>query len=116
MCIRDSWYALLRGGMHQFRLPVAYAINGGFEVLPVEEWAYPWPRPSVSGVSVTLAGELCTPNDVLARDVDTERLRVGDVVVFTKAGAYGWDISPMDYLHHPKPAVLTVEQPGVMAF
>jgi len=113
---RGTWYALLRGGMHQFRLPVAYAINGGFEVLPVEEWAYPWPRPSVSGVSVTLAGELCTPNDVLARDVDTERLRVGDVVVFTKAGAYGWDISPMDYLHHPKPAVLTVEQPGVMAF
>lgn len=105
---RGTWYAVLRGGMHQFRLPVAYGISGEFEVLPIEDWPYPWDRPEVSGVPVTLAGELCTPNDVLARAVPAERLRIGDVVVFTKAGAYGWDISPMDYLHHPKPVVLTV--------
>jgi 2-[(L-alanin-3-ylcarbamoyl)methyl]-2-hydroxybutanedioate decarboxylase len=110
---RGTWYAIVRGGMHQFRLPVAYGISGTFEVLPIEEWAYPWPRPSTSDTAVTVAGELCTPNDILARSVPTGRLRVGDVIVFTKAGAYGWDISPMDYLHHPKPAVFTVEHPRV---
>lgn len=105
---RGTWYALLRGGMHQFRLPVAYQIDAEFEVLPVGPWPYPWPRPGIAKACVTLAGELCTPNDVLARDTSVDRLRVGDIVVFTKAGAYGWDISPMDYLHHPKPAVLMV--------
>jgi diaminopimelate decarboxylase len=105
---RGTWYATLRGGMHQFRLPVAYKIDAAFEVLPIDAWPYPWDRPAVADVPVTIAGELCTPNDILARDAATERLRVGDVVVFPKAGAYGWDISPMDYLHHPKPSVLTV--------
>jgi diaminopimelate decarboxylase len=105
---RGTWYATLRGGMHQFRLPVAYAIDAPFTVLPVDAWPYPWERPAVADGVVTIAGELCTPNDVLSRNAATDRLRIGDVVVFSKAGAYGWDISPMDYLHHPKPSVLTV--------
>lgn len=106
--IRGAWYAALRGGMHQFRLPVAYGIDAPFTVLPVDAWPYPWDRPGISDTAVTIAGELCTPNDILARNAATDRLRVGDVVVFPKAGAYGRDISPMDYLHHPKPSVLTV--------
>jgi 2-[(L-alanin-3-ylcarbamoyl)methyl]-2-hydroxybutanedioate decarboxylase len=109
---RDTWYALLRGGMHQFRLPVAYRIDAPFEVLPVDRWLYPWKRPAVADVPVTVAGELCTPNDVLARDRVIERLRVGDVLVFPRAGAYGWDISPLDYLRHPRPAVVVLDSPG----
>lgn len=105
---RGTWYAVLRGGMHQFRLPVAYRIDAAFDVLAMEGWAYPWERPSAAGVPITVAGELCTPNDVLSRNAVTDRIRIGDVVVFSQAGAYGWDISPMDYLHHPKPAVLIV--------
>ena len=52
---------------------------------------------------VTVAGELCTPKDVLARDVPVARLRAGDILVFTLAGAYGWDISHHDFLSHPHP-------------
>jgi diaminopimelate decarboxylase len=98
--------------MHQFRLPVAYRIDAPFDVLPVDRWPYPWQRPAVANDIVTVAGELCTPNDVLTRDQPVDRLRAGDVLVFPRAGAYGWDISPLDYLRHPHPAVIVLDSPG----
>ncbi len=60
-------------------------------------------RPELTDTAVTLAGELCTPKDVLARDVPVSRIRVGDIVCFDMAGAYGWDISHHDFLRHAHP-------------
>ncbi|NUK13498.1 type III PLP-dependent enzyme, partial [Streptomyces lunaelactis] len=51
----------------------------------------------------TVAGQLCTPKDVLARRVPAEGLRAGDRVVFALAGAYAWNISHHDFLMHPRP-------------
>ncbi|MEV4646034.1 type III PLP-dependent enzyme [Saccharopolyspora sp. NPDC049357] len=95
-------YALVRGGTHQFRLPSSWQHNHPFTVLPVDRWESTAPRPEVSG-PVTVVGELCTPKDVLARDVPVERIRAGDVLVFSHAGAYGWEISHHDFLSHPHP-------------
>ncbi|GGK37318.1 diaminopimelate decarboxylase [Pilimelia terevasa] len=97
------WFAVLRGGTHHFRLPAAWGYSHPFAVLPVAHWPYPWPRPQVRDAAVTVAGELCTPRDVLARDVPVARVRVGDVLVFGDAGAYGWDISHHDFLRHRHP-------------
>lgn len=99
-------FAVLRGGTHHFRLPAAWGYNHPFAVLPVEAWRYPFARPEVRAVALTVAGELCTPRDVLARDVWVQRLRVGDVLVFPLAGAYGWEISHHDFLSHSHPAQL----------
>ena len=98
-----TWFAIIRGGMHQFRTPVAYGVSWPFTIIHRDEWPYPWPRPSIVDTEVTVAGELCTPNDVLSRDRPVDLLRVGDTLVFEKAGAYGWDISPHQYLRHPSP-------------
>lgn len=95
-------YALVRGGTHQFRLPSSWQHSHPFTVVPVDRWESTAPRPEVSG-PVTVVGELCTPKDVLARDVAVERLRAGDVLVFSHAGAYGWEISHHDFLSHPHP-------------
>jgi 2-[(L-alanin-3-ylcarbamoyl)methyl]-2-hydroxybutanedioate decarboxylase len=100
--------AVVRGGMHHFRLPSAWRMDHPFTVLPVEEWPYPWPRPQAVGEPVDVAGELCTPRDVFARGVAVGRLRAGDVVVFALAGAYGWEISHHDFLRHPHPRHLVV--------
>jgi len=102
------WFAVLRGGTHHFRLPAAWGYSHPFTVLPVERWPYPWPRPEVSGVAVDAVGELCTPRDVLSRDVGVDRLRVGDLLVFGKTGAYGWDISHHEFLRHPHPQVMVL--------
>jgi diaminopimelate decarboxylase len=57
----------------------------------------------VRDARVDAVGELCTPRDVLARDQPVDLLRVGDVLVFARTGAYGWDISHHDFLRHPPP-------------
>ncbi|MCF6436133.1 alanine racemase [Pseudoalteromonas sp. MMG022] len=96
-------FAVLRGGNHHFRLPSSWQHNHPFRVLAREEWPYPFTRPELNDAPVTLCGELCTPKDVLAKGVVVERLRAGDIIVFEKAGAYGWHISHHDFLSHPHP-------------
>ncbi|MEC0208379.1 type III PLP-dependent enzyme [Paenibacillus ehimensis] len=102
-CNHGKHYAVLRGGSHHFRLPGAWQHSHPFEVVPLEHWDYPFARPEVLDVEITVAGELCTPKDVLARDVRVARLRVGDVLLFHLAGAYGWTISAHDFLSHAHP-------------
>jgi diaminopimelate decarboxylase len=104
--VHGTWFAVLRGGTHHFRLPAAWGYSHPFTVVPVERWPYGGERPEVRDAAVTVAGELCTPRDVLARAVDVGRLRVGDVLVFGNTGAYGWDISHHDFLRHPHPDVI----------
>ncbi|MPY82102.1 MAG: siderophore biosynthesis PLP-dependent protein [Actinophytocola sp.] len=95
-------YVLVRGGTHHFRLPVSWQHSHPFTVVPVDAWPSGLPRPTTDG-PVTVVGELCTPKDVLARDVDAGEIRAGDVLVFEYAGAYGWEISHHDFLSHPHP-------------
>ncbi|MDQ7906159.1 alanine racemase [Phytohabitans sp. ZYX-F-186] len=102
------WFAVLRGGTHHFRLPAAWGYSHPFTVLPRDPWPYDFPRPEVGDVEVDAVGELCTPRDVLTRAQRVDRLRVGDVLVFGNAGAYGWDISHHDYLRHPHPDFLVL--------
>ena len=106
--VHGTSFAVLRGGTHHFRLPAAWGYSHPFTVVPVPRWPYGGERPEVRDAAVTVAGELCTPRDVLARDVPVDRLRVGDVLVFGNAGAYGWDISHHDFLRHPRPEVVTL--------
>ncbi|MEU6643167.1 type III PLP-dependent enzyme [Saccharomonospora sp. NPDC046836] len=96
-------YVLVRGGTHHFRLPASWQHSHPFSVRAVDEWPADLPRPYVRSEPVTVVGELCTPKDVLARDVVVERLRAGDVLEFPYAGAYGWEISHHDFLSHPHP-------------
>ncbi|WP_394378187.1 type III PLP-dependent enzyme [Saccharopolyspora spinosa] len=96
-------YALVRGGTHHFRLPVSWQHSHPFTVLPSEQWSSSAPRPGLRNARVTVVGELCTPKDVLARDVPVAQIRAGDVLVFSHAGAYGWEISHHDFLSHPHP-------------
>jgi len=99
-------FAVLRGGTHHFRLPAAWGYSHPFTVLGVDDWPYDWPRPMVENAEVDAVGELCTPRDVLTRGQHVDRLRVGDILVFARTGAYGWDISHHDFLRHPAPAFL----------
>ncbi|MEV4421620.1 alanine racemase [Patulibacter sp. NPDC049589] len=96
-------FAVLRGGTHHFRLPAAWGYSHPFTVVPVDDWDRPYPRPSVTDTEIDAVGELCTPRDVLTRGQRVARLRVGDLLVFGRAGAYGWDISHHDFLRHDPP-------------
>jgi diaminopimelate decarboxylase len=97
------WFAVLRGGTHHFRLPAAWGYDHPFGIEPVEHWPYPWPRPEIRDTEVDAVGELCTTRDVLCRGQRVDRLRVGDLLVFARTGAYGYDISHHDFLSHEPP-------------
>lgn len=47
-----------------------------------------------------LAGPLCTPLDILARNAPVEHHDCGDFIVFEKAGAYGLTFSQEKFLSH----------------
>ncbi|MER7581458.1 type III PLP-dependent enzyme [Kitasatospora sp. NPDC097691] len=97
-------FAVVRGGTHHLRTPVTRGHSQPFAVLPVDLWPHPWPRPAVTAGRATLAGQLCTPKDVLARAAeDAAGLRAADRVLFAMAGAYAWNISHHEFLMHPRP-------------
>lgn len=58
--------------------------------------------------SATLAGPLCTPGDILSRNVDVPHLRPGDVVTIPNAGAYGMTASLVMFLGRPAPAEIVM--------
>jgi diaminopimelate decarboxylase len=97
-------FAVLRGGTHHFRLPAAWGYSHPFTVVEVDDWPHPYPRPEVHDVEIDAVGELCTPRDVLTRGRHVTRLRAGDILLYARAGAYGWDISHHDFLRHDPPA------------
>ncbi|GAA0739347.1 alanine racemase [Dactylosporangium roseum] len=105
------WFAVVRGGTHHFRLPASWGYSHPFTVLPVDDWPYPFERPTVTGVPVDVAGEQCNPRDVLARDVAVAAVRAGDVLVFANTGAYGWEVAHHDFLRlgHPAFVLLAVD-------
>jgi diaminopimelate decarboxylase len=54
--------------------------------------------------AVDVVGSLCTPLDVLARDILLPQAEVNDVVGVFQSGAYARTASPLGFLSHPTPA------------
>jgi diaminopimelate decarboxylase len=104
-------FAVVAGGTHHLRTPAAKGHDQPFMVVPVETWPHDWTRPAARNEPVTIAGQLCTPKDVLAREVPVTVLRAGDLVAFGLAGAYAWNISHVDFLMHPRPGFHYLHEP-----
>ncbi|MBT2283346.1 type III PLP-dependent enzyme [Paenibacillus polymyxa] len=96
-------FAVLRGGTHHNRLPASWGHNHPFQIMATDRWKHSFARPEVRDRRVHIVGELCTPKDRMHSDAELELLRVGDIVLFEKSGAYCWTISHHDFLGHPHP-------------
>jgi diaminopimelate decarboxylase len=60
------------------------------------------------GATVDVVGPLCTPLDVIARDVPLPSVRVGDLFGIFQSGAYARTASPLGFLSQPTPAEVFV--------
>ncbi|AJE85965.1 diaminopimelate decarboxylase [Streptomyces albus] len=58
----------------------------------------------------TLAGPLCTPNDVIGKRVALPPVRAGDLIGVERSGAYGPSASPVNFLSHGHPAEVLVHE------
>lgn len=54
--------------------------------------------------TVSIAGPLCTPLDLLADNASLPAAQAGDLIAVYQSGAYGYSASPRDFLSHPAPA------------
>lgn len=105
---RGATFAVVRGGIGHFALPASWDLVHRVAVVPVERWDAGIARPEVHEATVSVVGELCTPEDALAHGVAVGRLRAGDVLVFPDAGAYGWEFALPRFLGHPSARRLVV--------
>ncbi|HKT04380.1 MAG TPA: type III PLP-dependent enzyme [Rugosimonospora sp.] len=55
-----------------------------------------------------IAGPLCTPNDLLGKNVPLPEVRPGDLIGVLRSGAYGPSASPVNFLSHGHPAEVLV--------
>jgi len=58
--------------------------------------------------TVSVVGCLCTPLDLLARDVCLLRAEIGDLVAVFQAGAHGITAGPTAFLGHATPTEFLV--------
>jgi diaminopimelate decarboxylase len=98
---RGTHFVILDGGSNH--LLAATGILGGESRPPINV-----SRPEAPRAVRTVVGPLCTPVDVLARNVELAEPKIGDLIAFLDAGAYGLSMSPHSFLGHRRPAELVV--------
>jgi diaminopimelate decarboxylase len=103
---RGTHFVVTDGGMHHH---LAASGNLG----QVIKRSYPVVAPAKmneeKSLPVTVAGPLCTPLDILARDILMPELTAGDYVAVLQSGAYGITASPINFLSHDRPSEAIVE-------
>ncbi|MEU5547322.1 type III PLP-dependent enzyme [Streptomyces sioyaensis] len=111
---RGRTFVILDAGINTFGgmsglgrlLPVAVQPEGPQQAAEIE---------AGTGLSASLVGPLCTPGDVLGRQVELPRLRVGDLLTIPNAGAYGPTASLLMFLGRPAPAEVLLRDGEVVS-
>lgn len=62
--------------------------------------------------TVTLAGNLCTSADIIAKDITLPRMEIGDGMAMTNAGCYAAVMTPMQFASLTPPAQLFLQTDG----
>ena len=97
---RGKKFLIVDGGMHHHLAAsgnLGQAIKRNYPVGLVNKLDQP------ADETVDVVGPLCTPLDVLARNVQLPRAEVGDLVGIFQSGAYARAASPLNFLSHPAP-------------
>jgi diaminopimelate decarboxylase len=103
---RGKKYIIVDGGMNHHLAAsgnLGQVIKRNFPVGAVNK------LDKTSNEKVDIVGPLCTPLDVLARDIELPRLEVGDLIGVFQSGAYARTASPLHFLSYPGPVEVLVQ-------
>ena len=106
--IRGGRCAILDGGMHHVNYIGA---NMGMRVPHILHLAADG-RPAGEPEDVMLCGSLCTTADVMVRKATLPALSVGDVLCFTRIGAYSVTEGPALFLSRDMPRIVLLGESG----
>ncbi|RJL19512.1 type III PLP-dependent enzyme [Bailinhaonella thermotolerans] len=98
---RGRTFVILDAGINAFG-----GMAGLGRLLPVQ--VKPAPDGDAPGRRAALAGPLCTPGDLLARDAELPDPAPGDLVTIPHAGAYGLTASLSLFLGRPAPTEVVI--------
>lgn len=103
---RGKKFLIIDGGMHHHLAAsgnLGQTIKRNYPIAIANRWEAPQE-------TVDVVGPLCTPLDVLARNVALPSAEIGDLVAIFQSGAYARTASPMGFLSHPSPPEVWVEK------
>lgn len=109
-------YYIVKNGANGFFRPVLSQLLGK-EHAPAEPF-YTHAAPSQvlllaereGRETVDIVGHLCTAQDVLASDVTLPKAEIGDRLLFSHAGSYGYSLSPVLFSSHPLSEQIWLEE------
>ncbi|MBD1390584.1 type III PLP-dependent enzyme [Neiella sp. HB171785] len=94
---RGQLFAMVNGGMHHHLANsgnLGQLLKKNYPIVVANKMA------SEAAERVTICGPLCTPLDVLARQLEVPKLDLGDIIAIFQSGAYGLTASPNQFLSH----------------
>jgi diaminopimelate decarboxylase len=103
---RNKKFAIVDGGMNHHLAAsgnLGQVIKRNFPVAVVNKLS------ETSRENIDIVGPLCTPLDVLARNIALPSVDVGDLIGVFQSGAYARTASPLGFLSHPTPAEVLVD-------
>lgn len=95
---RGQTYLIVNGGLHHHLRATGNFGSSGGKNYPM---AIGNKMQATKTETVTVAGALCTPLDILATAVELPVADIGDLVVIYQSGAYGLTASPGGFLTQP---------------
>jgi diaminopimelate decarboxylase len=101
---RGEWFVITDGGTHHHMAAVGIGsfVKRNFPISSLTRAGEAADR------VYTVVGPLCTPNDVIGKQVALPEVRPGDLIGVEKSGAYGPTASPVLFLSHGYPAEVLV--------
>jgi diaminopimelate decarboxylase len=84
------------GGTDTAAIEPLFTRNGAFQFATLKD--------NIETEVVTIFGNLCTGNDIVATDIELPYLSCGDIVIINNAGSYAAVISPMQFSSQEGPA------------
>ena len=99
-------YAIADGGIHQL---IYFGQMMAMKKPDVKKWQEAEEQPKEDW---TICGSLCTANDILVKQYPLSEVKIGDVLLFARTGAYSMSEGMALFLSRELPAVFALEENG----
>ncbi|MCT4542630.1 MAG: hypothetical protein N4A63_03700 [Vallitalea sp.] len=96
---RGEKYVIVHGGMNGFYRP-----NFTGVIHPTIVY-----NSSAENEKVTICGNMCTPLDIIAKDILLPKINIGDIIVISNAGSYGYTMSLLEFISQRQPKEIYIK-------
>lgn len=107
--IKGKKHIILAGGVNHMGLPLEMRRKHPVKVIPMNRPPVYHGQPSVCGDVVDISGPLCIVSDKLSWDEPICKAEIGDIVVYSQAGAYCYEEGLLKFLAHEEPHIEVID-------